>query len=423
VRTLSSLLLSTALLLVGHGMQLTLLPLRGAGLGHTDQQIAIGGSAYFSGFIIGCLLVPKLIARVGHIRSFAVLASAMTSSVLVIGLTDAWWLWALLRCAVGFFICGLYSVIESWLNDQASAENRGKVLSVYTFLVLVSMALGQQLINAAPLDSATPFMLLAAVLALSTIPVSMTRKLAPAPIESTRSRIRLLFRRSPVAAAGALLSGAITGSFWSLGAVFAQRSLDSTAAATLFVSAAILGGAALQYPFGWLSDRLGRPAIMLLLVVLGTGASAGLALLAGGPWIMPAAFAFGACSMPLYAMALATAADNSLRHEFVEIGTSVLLLNAIGAVFAPLMIGQLMVRLGQAWLFWSCCGLSGMGALFFLTQLRRKAPVEDTVPFSAAASDMTPTRFGLDPRSPLEASGDLAPAPEALSLDDADSAS
>jgi MFS family permease len=314
-------------------------------------------------------------------------------------------------------------VIESWLNDQASAENRGKVLSVYTFLVLVSMALGQQLINAAPLDSATPFMLLAAVLALSTIPVSMTRKLAPAPIESTRSRIRLLFRRSPVAAAGALLSGAITGSFWSLGAVFAQRSLDSTAAATLFVSAAILGGAALQYPFGWLSDRLGRPAIMLLLVVLGTGASAGLALLAGGPWIMPAAFAFGACSMPLYAMALATAADNSLRHEFVEIGTSVLLLNAIGAVFAPLMIGQLMVRLGQAWLFWSCCGLSGMGALFFLTQLRRKAPVEDTVPFSAAASDMTPTRFDLDPRSPLEASGDLAPAPEALSLDDADSAS
>jgi MFS family permease len=427
MRTLTSLLLSTALLLVGHGMQLTLLPLRASMLGHTDLQIGLAGSAYFTGFILGCLFVPRLIARVGHIRSFAVLASAMTSTLLLIGLTEVWWLWALLRCLVGFFICGLYSVIESWLNDQATQDNRGKVLSVYTFLVLMAMALGQQLVNTAPLASNTPFMLLAAVLALSTIPVGMTRKLAPAPIESTRSRIRLLARRSPVAAAGALLSGAITGSFWSLGAVFAQRSLESLAAATLFMSVAILGGAALQYPFGWLSDRLGRPLVMLLLALLGAAASAGVALADDGALLLPAIFAFGACTMPLYAMALATAADNSLRHEFVEIGTSVLLLNAIGAVLAPLVIGQVMGLYGQSWLFWSCAALSLGGALFFLTHLRRPARVEDTVPFSAAAPDMAPTSFDLDPRAPEEASGDLAPAAEALSvadlLDEADAGS
>lgn len=421
--TLTSLLLSVALLLVGHGMQLTLLPLRAAALGHSDLQIALGGSAYFLGFIAGCLLVPRLIARAGHIRSFAVLASAMTSVLLVLGLSDPWWVWAALRFGIGFFICGLYSVIESWLNDQTTEGNRGQVLSVYTFLVLISMAVGQQLVNASPIASATPFMVLAAIIALSTIPVSMTRKLAPAPLESTRTRIRLLLSRSPLAVTGALLSGAVTGAFWTLGAVFARRSLDSLSETTLFMSAAIIGGALFQYPFGWLSDRVGRENVMLLLVSLATISSACVAMAPSSELLFAGIVFFGASTMPLYSMSLATAADNSLRHEFVEVGTSVLLLNALGAVFAPLALGQLMSIGEPSWLFWGCSGLSVLAAVVVLSQRGRKMIVDDVVPFSAAAADMAPTSFDLDPRAPEDVEGDLAPAEEALSvLDEIDDA-
>lgn len=421
--TLTSLLLSVALLLVGHGMQLTLLPLRAAALGHTDLQIALAGSAYFMGFIAGCLLVPRLIARAGHIRSFAVLASAMTSVLLALGLSESWGTWAALRFAIGFFICGLYSVIESWLNDQSTEDNRGQVLSVYTFLVLVSMALGQQLVNASPVASATPFMVLAGIIAISTIPVGMTRKLAPAPIESTRTRIRLLLSRSPLAVTGALLSGAVTGAFWTLGAVFARRSLDSLSETTLFMSMAILGGALLQYPFGWLSDRLGRQNIMLLLVSLAAISSASVALATTTESLLLAIFFFGATTMPIYSMSLATAADRSLRHEFVEVGTSVLMLNALGAVFAPLALGQLMEIGDPSWLFWGCCGLSLLAAVIVLSQRGRKPPVDDVVPFSVAAPDMAPTSFDMDPRAPEDAEGDLAPATEPLSvLDEMDDA-
>lgn len=418
--TLTSLLLSVALLLVGHGMQLTLLPLRAAALGHSDLQIALGGSAYFAGFIVGCLVVPKLIARAGHIRSFAVLASAMTSVLLMLGLNDLWWVWAALRLCIGFFICGLYTVIESWLNDQASEDNRGQILSIYTFLVLLSIAIGQQLINASPVVSATPFMLLAAIIALSVVPVGMTRKLAPAPIESTRSRIRLLLSRSPLAVTGALLSGAVTGAFWTLGAVFARRTLDSLAETTLFMSVAVIGGALLQYPFGWLSDRLGRKNIMLFLALLATASSAAVAMAPSNVSLLSAIFCFGATTMPIYAMSLATAADNSLRHEFVEIGTSVLLLNALGAVFAPLVLGQLMEIGEPSWLFWGCAGLSLLAAVFMLLSRGQRSAVRDVVPFNAVASDMAPTGFDMDPRAPEDAEGDLAPAPEAPSLDDAD---
>ena len=419
IGTLTSLLLSTTLLLVGHGMQLTLLPLRAAAIGQSDLQIGLGGSAYFAGFIAGCLIAPRLIARVGHIRSFAVQACAMLATLLLVGLSAHWLAWALLRFLVGIFICGLYTVIESWLNDQATPENRGQILSLYTFLVLAAMAGGQLLVSAAPILEATPFMLLAAVIAVSVIPVGITRKLAPAPIESTRSRIRMLFRRSPMAAVGAILAGAVTGSFWSLGAVFANRTLGGLDQATLFMVIGIAGGALFQYPFGWLSDRIGRGSVLLLLGLLSTLASAAVASAEGQLQLFGTVFLFGATTMSIYAMALATAADNSRRHEFVEIGTSVLLLNALGAVMAPLAMGQLIALRGPTWLFWGCAGCCAAATLLFAALVGRKPRVDDVVPFSAANPDMAPTSFDLDPRAPHQAGGDLAPAEELPSLDDA----
>jgi MFS family permease len=415
---LTSLLISTVLLLAGHGMQLTLLPLRAANLGHSDLQIAVGASAYFGGFIVGCLLAPRVIARVGHIRSFAVLASAMGSALLVLGLSSHWILWALLRACLGVLICGLYTVIESWLNDQATAENRGQVLSVYTFLVLLAMACGQQLVNAAPIDAATPFMMLAMLMALSVIPVGLTRRLAPAPLESTRSRIFFLFQRAPTAAVVALASGAITGSFWALGAVFARRSFGGLEEATLFMTIAILGGAVCQYGFGWLSDRVGRRLVLLLLGSLGVVSSSAVALAREPDELFTAAFFFGASTMPMYSMALASAADNSLRHEFVEIGTSVLLLNALGAFLAPMLVSQLVMPLGPGGLFWGCAAVSATATLLVAALFWRKPRVKDVVPFAASASEMAPMSFDLDPRAPTEVGGDLVPVEEVPSIEE-----
>lgn len=416
--TLTSLLVSTALLLVGHGMQLTLLPLRATQIGHSELEIALGGSAYFAGFVIGCIFAPPLIARVGHIRSFAVLASAMTSTLLLLSLSDSWLYWLCLRFLVGVMICGLYTVIESWLNDQATESNRGQILAVYTFLVLLAMALGQQLVNIAPVVSATPFILLAALISLSVIPVGTTRRLAPAPIESTRLQFLRLYRRSRAAFIAAILSGAVSGSFWSLGALFARQSMPEIAEATRFMSAGVLGGALLQYPIGWLSDRIGSIRVLLLLCLLGAASSALVALTTDPASLQLTVIAFGASTMSIYAMALATAADSSRRHEFVEIGTSVLLLNGLGAVLAPLLIGQAMESFGPSALFWGCAALCTAGLLLIALAALRPPRVVDPVPFSVATPAVTPTSLDLDPRAPEGAEGDLAPVAEMPSIDD-----
>ena len=285
--TVTSLLMSTALLLIAHGMQLTLLPLRASANGLSDFMIGISASCYFLGFIVGCIGVPATIARVGHIRSFAVLTAVMTSAILCVEMLDDWQYLLLLRFLTGVAIAGLYTVIESWLNSQATAHTRGRILSIYTFILLLSMALGQALINVGPIESATPFTLAAVFMVLAIVPVGLTRKLAPAPVEATRVSFSLLYRRSRTAFAGALASGLVVGSFWSLGAVFARASGGSQSDISWFISTAILGGALLQYPIGLVSDRIDRRRVLLYLCLGGALTCGAVAASTGSSWHLP----------------------------------------------------------------------------------------------------------------------------------------
>ncbi|KAA1193103.1 MFS transporter [Pseudohalioglobus sediminis] len=407
--TVTSLLLSTALLLVGHGLQLTLLPLRASFTGMSEFIIGLSASSYFLGFIAGCLLIPLIIRRVGHIRGFAVLTAIMICSLLSLEMLDYWPAWLVLRFLTGVAISGLYTVIESWLNSQATPESRGRILSTYTFITLVAMLAGQFLINVGPVDSSVPFSLATLFLALAILPVGMTRRMAPQPVETTQIRFTLLYKRSRSAFAGALLSGLVAGSFWSLGAVFAKSYSVTAMEITWFMSAAIGGGALLQYPIGMLSDKIDRRLVLALLCIGGALTSAAVAWSIGQAWYLAMVFLFGAMVLPIYAISLATAADVSAPEEFVEIGTSVLLLNAVGAAIAPLPLGQLMAVAGASALFWSFAAICLLMGFFLALQMRhpRTISVEQQTPFEAAGNDGAPVGFELDPRG----NDDLEPAP------------
>lgn len=399
--TVSSLLLSTALLLIGHGMQLTLLPLRADALGMPEWLIGLSASCYFLGLIAGCLSVPPIIGRVGHIRCFAVLAAALIAALLLLEMIHAWQAWIVLRFITGLAICGLYAVIESWLTSQSKEHTRGRILAIYTFISLAALTAGQFLINVGPVDSSTPYTLAAIFMALAIIPVGLTRRIIPTPVQQTESGFMLLYSRSQTAFVGALLSGLVMGSFWSLGALFASNLGDSSNYVTWFMSTAIVGGAVLQYPLGWLSDRMDRRFILVFLCLGAAASSVAVAMGTGQPWFLAAVFLFGAMAMPIYAISLATAADVSSSEEFVAIGTSVLLLHSIGAVLAPLGMGQVMGVFGPSSMFWTFALLFLLfsAILYALLRIPRTVTVEEQTPFKAAATEVAPANFELDPRS------------------------
>lgn len=400
---IAALLISDALLLVGHGLQLTLLPLRAALEGFSDAEIGLTGSAYFIGFVAGCLLAPQVVRRVGHIRSFAVLASAFSALILMFDLIPQFWTWLLLRFMTGACISGLYMIIESWLNERSSSENRGTILSIYTIINLSMIVVGQQLINLAAPEASTLFAIAAILLSLAIIPVSMTSALAPAPLHRVKIDIRKVWQQSRVGVGGAVASGLATGAFWSLGPVYARATGLSTYELTLFMSAAVLGGAALQFPLGRLSDHFDRRIIVGAIAAVGAILSAALGTLSAGPYWMLLALAFlwGGTSMTLYPICLAHANDRAEPQDFVMVGSSILMLfggsSALGAPLAAL----LMWVAGPGGLFLFAALV--MAILTFAIVRRRRSHylpvIDETVPFRQIAAVSTPAALEMDPRT------------------------
>ena len=167
------------------------------------------------------------------------------------------------------------------------------------------------------------------------------------------------------------------------------------------MSMAIIGGALFQYPIGWLSDRIDRRTVLILLCIGGAISALAVSASTGKNWHLAMVFLFGAMVMPIYAISLATAADVAVGDEFVVMGTSVLMLNALGAVLAPVPLGQLMAIFGPPALFLSFAVMCVLFALLLLVLSRtpRTVSIEEQSPFTAAASDVAPASFELDPRA------------------------
>lgn len=415
---IAALLLSQALLLAGHGLQLTVLPLRAALEGFTDTQVAFTGSAYFVGFVLGCLMTPHLVRRAGHIRAFAVMASLYSAVALIFDLLPNVFSWLLLRVLTGLTIAGLYMILESWLNERATAETRGTLLSIYTLINLTMIVAGQQLVNVAEPASGTLFALSAILLSLAVIPVSLTRALAPAPLHSTRLELRSVLRDSPVAVGGTLAAGFAGGAFWALGPVYATATGLETTEVTRFLSAAVFGGALLQVPLGRLSDHYDRRLVLLGVALFGVLASMGLATLgADAGWLLyGAALAWGAFVFTIYAICLAHANDQAEAGHFVPIGTAILLLNGAASAVGGPVASLFMKALGPGGLFWFSSGVLGVFALQIVWRLhvRQRPAVEETEPFRAVG-EVTPVALELDPRvdsdwgPPEDADGDDEP--------------
>ncbi|WP_166422640.1 MFS transporter [Paraglaciecola sp. 20A4] len=342
LHSMFSLLLSAAILLIGHGLQLTVVPLYAISLGWEADLIGYIGSSYFLGFVLGCLTVPRLVARVGHIRVFTVLVALFTASLLFIGLVDNFVLWLLARCLIGWGIAGIYMVIESWLNDKTSIEHRGSVLSVYTVISLSAICVGQLLVGF-DLGYAGLFMLAAALLVLGIVPVGLTRRAAPHPIPAVSFSFRRLFAVSQVAMVGAFFGGLVTGGFWALGPVIADANQLSAGQVGVFMAVTILGGTALQLPVGRLSDRIDRRYVITGLAVVAVLTSiAAIMLDSRTPEVIYVTmFLLGGLSFPLYSLCLAHANDNT-DLSIMEVGSGVLMMNSVGSILGPLIVSFLL---------------------------------------------------------------------------------
>lgn len=402
IAPVGALLLSVALLLTGNGLQGTLLPVRANLEDFGSVSIGILGSAYYVGFVAGCVLTPRLIRRAGHIRLF----TAMVSVASVIPLAHAmlvgpvpWWL---LRAMTGLCLAGLYLIIESWLNERATPQNRGMIFTTYTTVNFSVITLGQMLLLADDPIRFHLFSLASILVSLAAVPVAMTRYPQPAPISSARLSLRGLYRVSPVGAAGVLTVGLANGAFWGMAPAFASQAGLTITQVAWFMSATVVGGALAQWPFGRLSDKMDRRKTILLSCLCSAGAAALVIFtyLTLPHLMIGAAFLFGVFSFPLYAISVAHTNDMSTDVDFVAVAGGLLLINGAGSVVGPLVAGIAMHQVGPLGLFGFTAIVHVCMSVFTLHRMgQRAAPAQDQKADFVPMPSTAPVRADLDPRA------------------------
>jgi MFS family permease len=384
IRMLSSvwaLLLGIVFIMLGNGMHFTLIGLRGGIEGFSSTELAIITSGYFLGFLSGARLTPLMIQRVGHVRVFAALGSLMSTGLIALPLLTEPWAWTVLRVLVGFCMSGIYVAAESWLNAAATNETRGKVLSAYMIAQTLGIIGAQGLLALGDAATSVLFIVASILVSISFAPILLTVSAIPVVEVARPMPLRSLFTSSPLGTVGIFLLGSVYATQSGMGAVFGSQIGMSVNQIALFVAMLFAGALVLQYPIGWLSDRMDRRILIFGLAFLGVlscllGWSIGDTL-----WpLMAAAFFAGGVTTPLYALLVAYTNDSLSAADMPAASGGLVFTFGLGAIAGPLVTGWAMQRL-DPYAFWLVLGATfcaiALYALYRMTQ-RAMVPVNET---------------------------------------------
>lgn len=412
-RTIFMLLSGLGTLLVGTGLLGTLLGLRARHEGFSNTQIGSIMTVYYLGYVVGTFLIPVLIRRVGHIRTFSALAAIASATVICQGLFPYYPSWLALRLITGVAVVGIYMVAESWLNEQSPKVVRGRIFAIYMMVSLGGLALGQYLIFLSDIQTLSLFAIAAMFITLGLVPIAGTRIHAPQPPQLTPPSMNLnnLFQLSRLSTVGAFMAGIANSTFWGLGAVFAHRAGFSEQSSAIYVSVTIIGGAILQWPIGRWSDRQGRRG-MITTVSLFASLFALLLLVSmnlSAPIFFLNTFFYGGMLFSIYSLSVTYMNDRlSSSEQILEATRGLLFVYGAGAIIGPILSGFLMDRFGPGAVPWFSALILGLLSLYGTTRVLFQKPIPtDHLGTFVPMVRTTPIVIEMMPQSEPQGSLDL----------------
>ncbi len=389
-----ALFLGMFLLMIGNGLQGTLLGLRGEAEGFSTFALSLVMSAYFVGFLFSSQLTPKLIRRVGHVRVFAALGSTISAVLILYPTLVEPWAWVLGRVVIGFCFCGVYVTAESWLNDASSNETRGKALSVYLMVQMAGIVAAQYIVSQGDISGYILFIIPSVLVSLAFAPILLSIRPTPQFAQTKPMTVFKLIEVSPLGCFGMFLLGGVFSAQFGMSAVYGSRAGLSVGEISLFVSVIYVAALMLQYPIGWLSDRIDR---RLLIMGVGFAGSAGafFAFMLPGSLgvILIGAAILGGTSNPLYALLIAYVHDYLDREDMAAASGGLLFINGVGAIAGPLTVGWMMDTIGPSgyWMFSAVLMLMVGGYAAYRMTRRSRADLDiDAVTYAVISASSTP---------------------------------
>lgn len=347
IRTTWPLLLGILLLMVGNGMQGTLLGIRGVIERIPTFEMSVVMAGYYGGFLLGSLTVPGMIKTVGHVRVFAALGSLISAVLILYGTWPNWIWWTFLRFVIGFSFCGVYVTAESWLNAGSSNQTRGQALAAYMIVQMLGMVTAQLLLNTGDPAGFMLFVIPSVLVSLAFTPILLSANPAPQFETIKRMSFLQLYRASPLGCVGIFLMGGVFAALSGMSSVWGAEVGLSVAEISIFVAAIYMGGLLLQYPIGWISDRYDRRKLVMILAAIGVLTVLFVVIAQPGPMgLIAAAALMGGMANPIYALLLAYTNDYLDQADMAAASAGLLFIYGIGSMGGPVVTGWLMGLVG-----------------------------------------------------------------------------
>ena len=375
-----ALFFGVGMIMLANGLQGSLIGVRASLEGYTAFAAGFIMTGYYAGFLSGALIIPQRIKNVGHVRTFAALASIASISILLHSLHVSFFGWFLMRFITGMCFVGMYTVAESWINDLSENNNRGQALSVYMMVSMAGSAFGQLFLNIASPETATLFMLVSILISVSLVPILVVVSKQPDFSISESLTIKELYNTSPLGVTAAVLTGLAHGTLWGIGSIYALKNGLTIEQVSIFMFTFIIGGAVNQYLIGYLSDRYDRRSVLVAVAFLASFFSV-LAVVFGTSFtsLLIITFIFGGLTVPLYALAIAHTNDFLSKKEMVAASAGLQLATGAGLTVGPLLGGLAIDLIGAAgfWIYlFVIHGSLGIFGLYRMS-IRDAVPLED----------------------------------------------
>ncbi|KAA8728946.1 MFS family permease [Ewingella americana] len=415
---------TTLLMLLGSGLLTTYISLRLSAIHVSGAMIGAIIAANYIGLVIGGKIGHILIARVGHIRAYVSCSGIITAAVLGHGLTEMIPIWVVLRLIIGLCMMCQYMVLESWLNDQAEAAQRGVVFGFYMVASYLGMALGQVVLMINDGLGVSTLIIIALCFSLCLVPIALTTRtnvshMSPAPME-----LKFFIGAIPKVLATTLLIGMVVGSFYGLAPIYTSQQELTTQQTGLFMALAIFAGLLAQFPLSWLSDHYNRNMLMRINAVLLAVTALPLAIFThiSFPVLLGVGFVVSLMQFTLYPLVVALANDMIEPERRVSLSACLLMAFGVGACIGPLAVGALIEPLGGniLYAFFALCGggivaLSRTSAKEEETVMAVDAPLPHiAMPDSLSSSPLSPA---LNPAFDEQLIQETMPAPEMANED------
>ena len=395
-----ALFFGVGMMMLANGLQGSLIGIRASLEGYSASASGIILTGYYAGFLLGALYIPQRIKNVGHVRTFAALASIASISILIQSLHVSFLGWFLMRFISGICFVGLYTVAESWVNDLSDNEHRGQALSVYMIVSMAGSAFGQLFLNIANPETATLFMIVSILISVSLVPILIVVSKQPDFSVAKFFTIKELYKASPLGVVAAIMTGLAHGTLWGIGSIYGLKNGLSIEQVSIFMFTFVIGGAINQYLVGYLSDKYDRRTIIVIVAFLAS-IFAVLAVLIGGSFIalIIITFIFGGLTVPLYALAIAHTNDFLAKDEMVAASAGIQLAGGVGLTIGPIIGGLSLDLIGASgfWIFlFLIHALLGVFGLFRM-QIREAVPLEEQGSTVLVSSRTTATLMELYP--------------------------